>query len=362
MTIMKPGRLLVLLGLLAGCAGQPPQQEPLQPLVFPPPPDEPRFVYERTVRSSADIAVADSGAQWRALLTGESATGTGFGKPFDISVCQGQIFVTDTVRRSIMAFDVPERRFFEFGTEDPGAVRKPLGVATDDQCNVYVADGTNRTVMIFNQNGAFISAVGGLDMFERLSHVAVDAAGTKVFAVDIGGVDTAHHRIRVFDVASGEHLYDIGTRGEDDGQFNLPRDIEMGADGLLYVVDGGNFRVQVLDQKGTFIRKFGRLGRMYGQFSRPKGIGIDATGNVYVSDTAFGNFQIFDPEGQLLLFVGSRSEKFERATFMLPAGLAVDEDGRVYMVDQFFRKFDVFRPADMAPQEGFLGAWNLPGK
>ena len=56
------------------------------------------------------------------------------------------------------------------------------------------------------------------------------------------------------------------------------------------------------------------------------------------------------------MFVGTRGTDGGGGRFMLPSGLAVDEDGRVYMVDQYFRKVDVFRPADLATEEGFLGA------
>jgi len=115
--------------------------------------------------------------------------------------------------------------------------------------------------------------------------------------------------------------------------------------------------VQVFDNHGEFVQQVGKLGRQYGHFARPKGVSLDKDGNIYVSDAAHGNFQIFDAEGQLLLFVGSRSENFERAAYMLPAGIDVDEDGRVYMIDQYFRKLDIFRPASIGEDEGFLGAW-----
>ena len=216
--------------------------------------------------------------------------------------------------------------------------------------------------MIYDQSGRFITALGGMEAFERLSHLTVNAEGTRVFAVDTGGVGSEKHHIRVYDVETREHLYDIGKRGSGEGEFNLPRDIDMGPDGRLYLIDGANFRVQVLEQDGTFVRTFGQVGRQYGHFARPKGVATDPDGNVYASDAAFGNFQIFSSAGDLLLFIGTRSEKFERATYMLPAGIDVDEDGRIYMVDQFYRKVDVFRPFALAEQEGYLGAWNLPGR
>jgi DNA-binding beta-propeller fold protein YncE len=359
---IRTAALLLPLLLAGGCAPTPEKTEPPPPAappVYPPPPEPARFIFERSIQSSADIETFEQQSAWRQTLTGETGREQGMAKPFDVAVCQGQIFISDTVQRSVLVFDVPERRFFEIGTEEPGILYKPLGLATDDDCDLYVADATSQRIMVFNQGGAFLRALGGPNQFERLSHVAVDGPGTRVYAVDTGGVDSLDHRVRVFDAQSGAHLYDIGTRGEEAGQFNLPRDIDIDAGGQLYVVDGGNFRLQVLEREGKYLRTIGSIGRQYGQFSRPKGVALDLDGNIYVSDAAHGNFQIFDQQGQLLLFVGDRSEKPGPGVFMLPAGIDVDEDGRVYMVDQFFRKLDVFRPASLGETEGFVGAWNL---
>jgi DNA-binding beta-propeller fold protein YncE len=331
------------------------EQEAQVQLVFPPPPEQARFHFERTIMSSADITIEDRETKWKRILTGETDESTGFSKPFDVEACQGRIYVSDTVRRAVLMFDVPNAKFSEIGLDEPGALRKPLGMAVDADCNLYVVDGTMRRVVVYDQDGNFLKAFGGMDMFERPSHVDVDAVAQYAYVVDTGGVSNELHRIRVFDIASGQHVFDIGERGSGRGQFNLPRDIAVGPDNRIYVVDGANFRVQVFEADGTFVKTFGSIGVYPGQFSRPKGVDTDPEGNVYVTDTAFGNFQIFDPRGQLLLFVGSRSESPAPAQYMLPAGIAIDEDGRVYMVDQFFRKVDVFRPADIGPNQGFLG-------
>jgi DNA-binding beta-propeller fold protein YncE len=339
-----------------GTSSAPTVAEAPPELVFPPPPEQARFVFERTILGSADVVSVDNETRWRRVLTGEAKTTTGFSKPFDVEACQGRIYVSDTVRRSIMMFDVPKGTFSEFGTTEPGELRKPLGMAVDQDCNIYVVDGTARRVIVYDQDGEFLSAFGGVDLFERPSHVDVDADARYAYVVDTGGVGSQQHRVRVFDIATGEHVLDIGERGAGPGQFNLPRDVAVGRDGRIYVVDGANFRVQVFESDGTFVSTFGEIGVYPGQFSRPKGAAVDPDGNVYVTDTAFGNFQIFNPQGELLLFVGNRSETMEPARYMLPAGIGVDEDGRVYMVDQFFRKVDVFRPAAIGPGEGFLGA------
>jgi DNA-binding beta-propeller fold protein YncE len=321
---------------------------------FPPAPDEPRFVYERMIMGSADVATPDEKSRLRALLTGESASSVGLGKPYAVAVHQGRIFVSDTVNRAIMTFDVPSGKFMKIGETDAGTLAKPLGLDVDAAGNLYVADGTLKIIVVFDRDGKRLRTIGEKGSFDRLSSVTVNPEGTRVYAVDIGGVQSENHRVRVFDALTGEHVADIGKRGSAPGEFNLPRDLAIGRDGRLYVVDSGNFRVQIFDRDGKYLSSFGKVGKQLGDFARPKEIATDPEGNVYVADAAFGNFQVFTPDGDLLMFVGQRAETNGPARYMLPSGIFVDEDGRVYMVDQWFRKVDVFRPFAIKRTQGYL--------
>jgi DNA-binding beta-propeller fold protein YncE len=346
---------LIALWLIGGCAQV--SEAPLRKsgtLVFPPPPDEPRFTYERTIYSSADVVPESDDVSLRRALTGESRSGEGLAKPYAVAVHRGRIFLSDSAERFIKVFDVAQGRYFKIGEEEPGRLSKPLGIDVDGAGNLYVADITLKAVLVYSRDGGFLRRIGGPKDFDRLTSVTVDPAGERLYAVDIGGVDSESHRVRVYDAASGKHLQDIGKRGSGPGEFNLPRDLAIGRDGRLYVVDGGNFRVQVFERSGRYLQTFGAIGRQFGNFARPKEIATDRDGNVYVVDTAFGNFQVFNPDGELLLFVGDRSERDAPAKYMLPSGIYVDEDGRVYMVDQWFRKLEVFRPATLKPDQGFL--------
>ena len=178
-----------VLVLLASCAAAPTgEQESFGPIVYPPPPDEPRFIYERTIHGSADVVTVDSETKWRRALTGERATTVAFAKPFDVDVCQGIVFVSDTVNRSVFVFDIPHGEFRQVGAEEPGVLRKPMGLATDDECNLYVADQTGRRVVKYDQQGEYLAAFGGEDVFDRLSHVAVDTAR-----------DSERRRVKVLD-------------------------------------------------------------------------------------------------------------------------------------------------------------------
>lgn len=343
--------------LLAACAPLPPAKPAADtgPMVFPAPPDEPRFIYERTIYGSADIMSQDAQSRLRQALTGEGLRGEALNKPNAIAVFQGRIFLSDSVDAVIRVFDVPNGRHFKIGDQGQGKLSKPLGIDVDRSGNLYVADSVAKAIMIYDKEGKFLRRIGDATWFDRLANVTVDPKGDRIYLVDVGGVASQQHRVRVVDAVSGAHLFDFGKRGKDPGDFNFPRDLVVGKEGRLYIVDSGNFRVQVFDRNGKFVKSFGSIGRQLGQFARPKEIAADAAGNIYVVDTAFGNFQIFNPDGELLMFVGSRSEQDGPARYILPAGIYVDEDGRVYMVDQWYRKIDIFRPFNLKAEAGYLG-------
>jgi DNA-binding beta-propeller fold protein YncE len=343
---------VTLLGL-AGCAAVPEAPQRKHTIVYPPPPDEPRFYYERSIYGSYDVA-PETPSALKEALTGEGATTEPLTKPYAVAVHRGRIFVSDSVDRFVKAFDVSAGTYFRVGDEDPGSLRKPLGLDVDANGTLYVADATLKLIMVFDRDGRYLRRIGGPKMFDRLSSVTVEPDGSRIYVTEIGGVQSENHRVRVFDAVKGDHLFDIGKRGTGPGEFNLPRDLAIGKDGRLYVVDGGNFRVQVFDREGKHLKSFGKVGKQVGDFARPKEVAADREGNIYVADTAFGNFQIFSPDGDLLMFVGDRSETDGPGRYMLPSGIYVDEDGRVYFVDQWFRKIDIFRPATLQEGQGFL--------
>ena len=279
---------LAALVALAACAPMPDKSQsgkPAGPIVFPGPPDAPRFVYEWTLLSSADVMLDNKETQFRRAITGEARTGVGLAKPYAVAVHQGRIFLSDSVERFIKVFDVPQGKYFQIGVDDPGRLAKPLGLDVDRAGTLYVADATAKAVMVYDRDGRFLRRIGD-KQFDRLSSVTVDAAGERLFVVDLGGVTSENHRVRVFEARSGRHLFDIGKRGKGPGEFNLPRDLAVGRDGQLYVVDGGNFRVQVFDAAGRYLHAFGAIGKQLGNFARPKEIATDREGNVYVVDTA----------------------------------------------------------------------------
>src|SRR3569832_1033663 len=330
---------LLLLSLLAGCAGTPPAPT-FKPPVYPAPPDQARYIYERTLRVNEDVEQLSGFARWRELATGHSEEIRGLVKPYGLAARQGRVYATDTAQSAILLFDIAGARFKQFGDKDPGKLQKPIGITVAPDGEIYVADVTARRVLVYAGDGGYRRTLGSDAELRRPVGVAGSPDGTRLYVVDIGGVDSDEHRVQVLDTQSGQLLQTIGRRGIGDGEFNLP--------------------VQAFTGDGHFRFAFGEVGRFPGQFARPKGIATDASGNIYVVDAAFGNMQIFNPQGQVLMFIGTRDKSSYPGKFYLPAGVAVDETGRVYIADQYFRKIDIFRPVDNAQPNPMAGATAPP--
>lgn len=344
--------LLLLLPLLLAACGSAPPKETFEPPVYPAPPDEPRFIFERSLRYNTNVEPVTAATKLRRYATGSVDDVKGLVKPFGVAAREGRVYVTDTVQRAVILFDIAGQRYKEFGREKPGQLFKPAGIDISSQGEVFVADVSARRIAVFDLEGNFRRFIGGPDWFQRPAGVAVSNTGDKIYVIDTGGVDSQDHHLFIFDALSGAHIATIGERGNADGQFNLPLQVSGSPDGTIYVVDKGNFRIQAFDEAGRHKLSFGTIGRYPGQFFSPKGVSTDPQGNIYVIDTAFGNAQVFNPAGELLMVIGRRGQTSAPGNYMLPAGIDVDEEGRVYIADQFFRKVDIYKPIGLEEKSG----------
>lgn len=352
-----PSRRGLLLGagasvLLASCAATPPKVAKEEPgdRLWPMPPELPRFAYEASLRSLADVQVMDGTSGLRHLVSGTRPPDSNvLEKPSSVAARDGRVFVADSVRRSIVVFDAPRRRVFQFGLRAPATLAKPTAIALDRRGRVYVADATLRKVFVYDSLGLHQLTIGSAAELHRPTGVAVNADGSRIYVIDRADNDSDRHRVVVYG-ADGKMLAEMGRRGRGEGEFNVPVQAVVGPDGKLHVLDAGNFRVQTFDAEGRYLRSMGRAGAGLGQFARPRGLACDDEGRLYVTDGAFGNVQVFNENGELLLVIGRGSRRDLPGRYGVIAGVAVDNSGRLYVVDQLFTKVEVIRR--LSEQEG----------
>jgi DNA-binding beta-propeller fold protein YncE len=99
-------------------------------------------------------------------------------------------------------------------------------------------------VLKFDKTGKYVSSISGLD---RPFGVAVDDATNELYVADDG-----HGRIAVFDTGSGSLKREFKSNGD---AFKTISCVKLSKDGMVYVCDRQNNRIQVFKKDGTFVKE-----------------------------------------------------------------------------------------------------------
>ncbi|MBI4697702.1 MAG: NHL repeat-containing protein [Nitrospirae bacterium] len=113
-----------------------------------------------------------------------------FSEPSDVSVSKdGRVYIVDGVNNSVKVFNQNGKHVFSFGKigSGNGEFRSPLGIDVDSSGRVYIADSGNRRIQIFNSNGSFITQVNMPSKNGSRpdpTDIAVDRSHDKFYVVD----------------------------------------------------------------------------------------------------------------------------------------------------------------------------------
>ena len=191
----------------------------------------------------------------------------------------------------------------------------------------------------------------GEGQFTNPRNVAVGPDGS------IYVLDTDNHRVQVFD-AKGQFVRMWGSQGAELGQFQEPWGIAVGKDGMVYVADTWNHRIEKFTSTGEPVKSWGFFGTTDGTlgtpavFWGPRAIAIDPEGNLYITDTGNKRVQKFSPDGEFLGQWGGFGA--DPGLFNEPVGIAIDHQGNIYVADTWNRRVQKFDP-----QFRFLKAWDI---
>ncbi|HEV2476651.1 MAG TPA: 6-bladed beta-propeller [Candidatus Dormibacteraeota bacterium] len=290
--------------------------------------------------SSASAATPTPKTQggWQLVLTVPSP-GISYGIPGIALDGQGDVFIAELDDNRIYKYATSGKLLAQWGEpgSGPGQLGRPDKLAFDSQGNLYVTEvsptssgtaGGNSRVQKFSPAGKPLAQWGSYGaapgQFNNPIGIAVDQQGD-VFVSEEGG-----DRVQKLS-ATGQPLAQWGTLGSGPGQFNVPYDLALDASGNVYVSEPGPFapgnnRIQKFSSAGVPLARWGGPGAGPGQFSNPTGLAIDSQGNVFVADTGNNRVEELSPTGQYL------------AQWQAPPGglkftskVALDDLGNIYL-------------------------------
>jgi DNA-binding beta-propeller fold protein YncE len=151
----------------------------------------------------------------------------------------------------------------------------PHSIRLDPSGNVWTVDAGNSRVIQFSPEGRKLLDidVGGMPPGRSPFRGATDIAfapGGRIFVADGYG----NARVLEYDSA-GRRVREWGVRGSAPGQFNLPHAIAADGDGILYIADRENGRIQRFDLDGRYLGEWTHLGKTFS-------LALDRNGRLWI--------------------------------------------------------------------------------
>ncbi len=250
-----------------------------------------------------------------------------------------QLFVADGKRLQV------------FRTADGSLVREFSGEALVDFRPLAIASDTMRDLLVVEDLGhpfVRVFRTDGSLAYEWNHHQFMYAMGFAVHPRQdiVFVVEQGNHRIEVVDL-DGSLINSIGMEGTGNGQFKLPVAVAVHpTKEWLFVTDCENSRVQIFDVGaggGQFIGNFGSPGSGPGQFRCPEGIALHPVDDlVYVADPENHRIQVFRHNGTFVQSWGVEGSNL--GEFRYPTSLALHPfEDILFVGDQSNRRVQVYR-------------------
>lgn len=297
-------------------------------------------------------------------VTDGAISQAGFSDPFGIVVdSKDNIIIADggasnRIRRITPQGNVETLAGSDEGFADGNALQAkfntPSGLAIDQDDNIIIADTSNNRIRKLDKKGqvttiAGSGAAGYKDgaaadaMFDAPIGVAIDEQGNVFVA------DTYNDRIRkISKDGQVTTVAGSGVAGYKDGQtseaaFDTPCGIAVDKQGNLFVADTGNRAIRRITLQGDVTTIAGgmtnsdALADSEVHYSRPTGIAIIHDGFLFVTDKGNNHISQIYPDGQSHYYAGWVAGFADatgvEAKFNSPSGIAVDKQGRLYVTD-----------------------------
>ena len=216
---------------------------------------------------------------------------------------------------------------------------KPVGLTVHPDGRVFVADTHYHRVVIYDRDGHLLDQFGepgnGDGQFQLPTDVAIDAEGF-VYVSEYNGND----RITKWS-ANLQFVAQVSPPDIAGQPLNRPAGIDIDAEQTLWVADACNHRVVRLSLNGDVLAVFGEMGTEPGQLRYPYDITVTPEGELLVCEYGNSRLQWFDKQGRSLAVWGGPGR--EIGQLWCPWGAIVGANGRVYVVDSLNSRIQIIQ-------------------
>lgn len=166
-----------------------------------------------------------------------------------------RLYVVDTKAHRVVVYDTEtKKQLFSFGKpgDQEGEFNRPWGICIDKNGDIYIADGINARVQIFDKDGKFITMFGKRGDkpggFAQVKGIGIDS-DNNIYVVD------PLKAIQVFN-RNGDLLGLVGAPGTKGiGAMNLPMGLYVDKNDRIYLVDQMNLRFQIFQYMNESYKK-----------------------------------------------------------------------------------------------------------
>ena len=286
---------------------------------------------EVAVGPNGYIYVIDSGnKQVKIFKPGGDFAGTleGLANPKSLAIASDGIFVADQEYSTIFKFTFNGERILSFGSTGDGRSQftKIAGIAIDILGNLHVAETEKGIIKVIATEKS--APVEGLDWAPPPTSVRwlknIPSLSSQI------SWDPVTERLYTINNNTNELLVNNGEKIEQTVKVSDWNPVSVKAvQGGAWVVDRSESRVIKLDSRGKQLLQIGSYGSKPGQLARPRGVTVSEDGMVYVADTGNDRIQTFNGDGVFLNVIGTDAGIPELRN---PTALAVDEKGNLYII------------------------------
>ncbi|MDP1809062.1 MAG: 6-bladed beta-propeller [Actinomycetota bacterium] len=272
-------------------------------------------------------------------------------KPVETAVGpDGNIYVADTFKHRVVVFRQNGTFVTKFGKRGTGRgdLDFPNAIAVDKRGFVFVANKTKNKIVLFDKRGRVVWEIN------IPSPQAMTVVGTKLYVA-------TPDRIMI-GTTDGKLITSFGGRGRSKGKLDFITGIAV-SKGRIVVADSGNYRVQAFNQDGEAVWVSGKpmaAGKgprsLYRKYSLPAGLAADADGNIFMVDAFAGQIVVLNPDGRELMKIGTWGH--DDGQFYYPSGISYIGNQQFAIADKFNNRVQVFRIAVTEGPSVLLDALN----